>query len=79
LRFLVAYLNCTVPNPGPRAAPYFGKACTDKVTIGCLGLGTIYRDGRGTPKNRERAVELYQKACDGGVKAACSQAKAAKP
>jgi uncharacterized protein len=61
--------------PGAAAAPYFGKACTDQVKLGCLGLGTIYRDGRDTPRDPARAAELFQNACDGGVKAACAMAK----
>lgn len=73
------FLNGTSAEPGALAAPFFGKACTDKVTLGCLGLGTIYRDGRDTPKNPARAAELFKRACDGGVKAACPLTKATKP
>lgn len=73
------YLNNELPRAGASAAPIFAKACNDKVTIGCLGLGTIYRDGRDTPKDAARAAELFKRACDGGVKAACSLAKAKKP
>jgi hypothetical protein len=71
------YLNSTMPDPGAAAAPIFARACTDKVVIGCLGLGTIYLDGRGTAKDSARAAALFDKACQGGVKAACAMAKAA--
>jgi TPR repeat protein len=73
------HLNGTSTSSGAAAAPYFGKACKDRVVLGCLGLGTIYRDGRGTRRNPGRAAELFKMACDGGVKAACSLAKAPKP
>jgi uncharacterized protein len=72
------YLNGDASTAGPSAAPLFGKACKDAVVLGCLGLGMIYRDGRGTRKNPTRAAELFQMACDGGVKAACALAKGVK-
>jgi hypothetical protein len=74
-----AALKSGDPAPGEAAAPLFARACTGTVTIGCLGLGTIYRDGRDTAKDPARAAELFKKACDGGVKPACAMAKTTKP
>jgi tetratricopeptide (TPR) repeat protein len=37
----------------------------------CLGLGNKYRDGDGVPKDLDRAAELYDRACKGGLTDAC--------
>ena len=53
------------------AMKYFQMACNAKSQLGCLGLGMIHRDGKGVPKDPAKAKELFKKACDGKVAAAC--------
>jgi TPR repeat protein len=55
----------------PGAAKYFQMACNAKTQLGCLGLGTLYRDGKGVAKDPAKAKDLFKKACDGKVAAAC--------
>ena len=38
---------------------------------GCNNLATEYLFGHGEPKDRPRALDLYQKACRGGFDWAC--------
>jgi uncharacterized protein len=53
------------------AIPWFQRACDGKSQLGCLGLGTLYKDGRGVPKDAAKSKDLFKKACDGKVAAAC--------
>ncbi len=38
----------------------------------CSDLGAMYEDGEGVKKDYKKAVELYNKACDGGVADGCN-------
>jgi len=38
---------------------------------GCLNLGIIYQYGKGVTTDLDKAVRLYQKACDGGEAEGC--------
>jgi uncharacterized protein len=58
---------------------HFGKACTPNAAVGCLGLGMLYRDGTGVPRDAARAATLFKQACDGGTAAACKILTEAKP
>lgn len=40
---------------------------------GCLNLGIIYQYGKGVTTDLDKAVRLYQKACDSGVMFGCIQ------
>ncbi len=53
------------------AMKYFQMACNAKSQLGCLGMGTLYKDGKGVAKDPAKAKALFQKACDGKVAAAC--------
>jgi TPR repeat protein len=35
----------------------------------------MYENGRGVPRDRSRAAELYDVACSAGAKQACNKAK----
>src|SRR5262249_33904205 len=39
---------------------------------GCNNLGKMYRDGEGVPPDRDRAMALFKKSCDGGAPIACN-------
>jgi len=39
--------------------------------LGCINLGTTYRNGQGVEKNAARAVAFFQKSCDAGSFAGC--------
>lgn len=53
------------------AAKYFGMACNATSQLGCLGLGMLYKDGRGVAKDPAKSKQLLDKACQGKVAAAC--------
>jgi len=38
---------------------------------GCYNLGVFYEEGFGVKKNILKAIQLYKKACNGGIKRAC--------
>ena len=42
---------------------------------GCYNLGIMYENGRGVPRDRAKAGDLYQAACTAGAKTACDKAK----
>ena len=43
------------------------KACDGEVMLGCSNLGVIYANGTGVTQDIARAIDLFQKSCDGGV------------
>ncbi len=47
--------------------------CALKDAPACYDLALMYDSGQGVPKNQAKATQLYQKACDGGVQAACAK------
>jgi TPR repeat protein len=49
-----------------RALPWFRKACDRGFGLGCVMLGRAYLDGEyGYPQNVNRAIELFESACEG--------------
>jgi hypothetical protein len=42
------------------------KMCNSGNAAACLDLGVKYAEGEGVRQDKFKAVELYQKACDGG-------------
>jgi hypothetical protein len=53
------------------AKTYFEKACSKETGLGCLGLGMLYRDGKGVARDASRAKALFKQACSANVVAAC--------
>lgn len=53
------------------AIPWFQRACDSRSQLGCLGLGTLYKDGKGVPRDAAKSKDLFKRACDGKVAAAC--------
>ena len=39
---------------------------------GCHNLGVLYQNGQGVKQDYQKAVQLLQKACDGGEAGGCS-------
>ena len=58
------------PNP-TRAAELANKACNGGLFDACGNLAGMYLEGRGVPKDLERARSLLQRACTGGIPRAC--------
>lgn len=56
------------------AKKFYEMSCNARSQLGCLGLGMLYKDGKGgVTKDPAKAKELFKKACDGKVAAACKQ------
>jgi len=53
------------------AIPMLNRACASGNWEACEGLGRIYREGLGVPKDPARAADLLGKACDAGHGSAC--------
>lgn len=64
-------LTQTSAAEAPRAKSYFERACGSTSSLGCLGLGMLYRDGRGVAKDPDKAKSLFKKACDAKIAPAC--------
>lgn len=56
-----------------RAAVCFERACSEAYAPSCGMLALAYRDGRGVARDVDRAAQLFGKACDLGLEAACVQ------
>jgi hypothetical protein len=54
------------------AATRFDQACRGGYPRACADLAVLLQDGRGVPRDTERAVALDQQACDAGLGVACS-------
>lgn len=54
-----------------RALGLYKQACDGGEESACANLGTMYKEGRGVPKDEARAATLYRLACDGGNPPAC--------
>lgn len=54
-----------------RAFELFERACEDKVAEGCSNLASMYDKGEGVKKNKAKAMQLFQKACDSGDMGIC--------
>ncbi|MEZ4448787.1 MAG: tetratricopeptide repeat protein [Nannocystaceae bacterium] len=49
------------------------RTCEDGDPFGCYRLGELLREGRGGPADPDKAVELYEKACDGDLGEGCER------
>ena len=49
------------------------KQCASGDARGCANLGVMYVNGTGVTQDFFKAVELYQKACDGKYGSGCGQ------
>ena len=52
-------------------AQIWQKACKTGEARGCVGLGFLYRSGRGVKQDDAKAGKFYQKACDAGELSGC--------
>ena len=52
------------------------RLCRAEDLPACANLGLMYLRGDGAPTDRERAVALHRRACDGGLQVACGRLKA---
>jgi hypothetical protein len=64
-----------VPASPQLSLGYFTQACTKKDARACSQAGFQHLLGRGTAKNRTKAVEFLRKACAGKVARACDALK----
>ncbi|WP_163833851.1 tetratricopeptide repeat protein [Spartinivicinus ruber] len=58
-------------DPENQVANQYLRACTLGSAEGCYRLGEHYRIGSGVNKNRDLALQEYQKACDGKYYQGC--------
>jgi hypothetical protein len=49
-----------------KALKYLNKSCDLKYGMACLQLASMYGNGTGVTKSREKTSEYYEKACDYG-------------
>ncbi len=54
-----------------RAAALELRACTGGNARACSNLGLMHNNGDGVPKDRAKALDYLQKACDLGLQTAC--------
>ncbi len=56
------------------AAKFYEKACMAEPPQeeGCNGAGMRYLHGEGVEKDRDRAIELFEKACEHGSMWGCN-------
>ncbi|MGQ2933344.1 MAG: hypothetical protein ACT6QT_01090 [Sphingopyxis sp.] len=48
----------------PDAAEKFQRACDLNGAAGCYNLGVMYNDGAGVPRDANRALRLFTRACE---------------
>lgn len=53
------------------AIELFERACENKEGKGCSNLASMYDKGEGVKKNKAKAMQLFQKACDSGDMGIC--------
>ena len=53
------------------AAALYDRACKAGHMVSCAALGLQVQDGRGVPRDPQRAMALYRRACDGGAGIGC--------
>jgi TPR repeat protein len=46
-------------------------ACGGGDAKSCFDLGVLHESGKGVPKDKAKAAELYKKACDAGSASGC--------
>jgi len=44
----------------------YTKACDMKYGLGCTNVGDLYKDGKGVPRDLEKAKPYYEKGCSLG-------------
>jgi TPR repeat protein len=54
---------------------YFARGCDSGTPQDCYVLGGMYEGGEGAPRDRQRAHELFERACNLGIKRACQAAE----
>lgn len=55
------------------ANTFFKKGCKSGSALACYSLGLNLRSGKGSKKDKSRASELFEQACQGGHEAACAE------
>ena len=48
-----------------------GRKCEAGDAASCKKLGELYLNGKGVPKDEERALSIFEKTCDQGNMGAC--------
>ncbi len=56
-----------------RAAPFYEKSCEGGDAQACYQLALLYDEAKGVPFDPARSAELFRKACNAGVNAACGR------
>ncbi len=62
-----------------RAATLLQGSCEIGEMGSCAALGSLHLYGQGVPRDRDRAVSLLRKACEGGYKDACDHLSRMNP
>lgn len=60
---LDAYYAAPSTDSDARALALFQRACDGGYAPSCNGLGTLYDQGRGVPRDHVAAVDLFRRAC----------------
>ena len=47
------------------------RVCNNGKVEACYNLGLLYAKGEGITQNKPKAIKLFKKACEGGIKEAC--------
>ncbi len=55
----------------PVSTTYFERACQLGFLKGCHNAGIAYMEGDGCPKNVNRGLDYYNKACSGSIGESC--------
>ena len=58
------------------AAHYYARSCDLDFMLGCEQLAQSYESGTGVPADRARALQLYRRVCDGGLRRGCARVSA---
>ena len=68
----LAYLHQKAVPDNERMIQEYTKACRGGMYTSCNNLANIYRKGdAGVPKNSDKALSFYKKACDGEIVSSC--------
>jgi TPR repeat protein len=60
-----------VPPSRVKQIELLGTACTLGDALACAVPAKAFASGNGVARDERRAVELWQRACAGGVESAC--------
>jgi len=55
-----------------KASGLMKKSCKNGNMRACWNLGLLYSNGRGVKRDKNKALELYKIACEGGYKNGCT-------